>query len=256
MKKHAPARRLLPLILLVALAPCLCAGLLATGKNYFTGDAKALLALIPPPPADDSPAGKADLETILQVQRDRTPGQVARAKRIDTHSAMQMGAAAFGPDFTRKNFPRTARLLGELRKARRAIGNGKEIWNRARPYQRSKDVVICVEVPRDASYPSGHSASGAFYGTLLSAAFPEYKPLFEAEIRETMWCRVLGGVHYPTDTQAGRDHGVRIAGAMLPNPDTQAALKEIREEVAAYLKKHPEMEALAKKRLADFTAKQ
>ncbi|WP_161554646.1 antibiotic biosynthesis monooxygenase [Ereboglobus luteus] len=245
------------LLLLIALTPWLSGQSGETGKkNYYTGTAEDLLSLVPPPPADDSPAGMADLETILQLQRDRTPEQIARAKRIDSHSSTQMGAVAFGPSFTKENFPRTTALMQELRATRsKMIGNGKEIWKRPRPYQRSKEVVICVKKPKDLSYPSGHSATGAFRGALYSAAFPEYKPIFDAQVRETMWCRVLGGVHYPTDVMAGRDLGIRTAEAMLKNPDTQAAIKEIRDEITAYMKKHPEVEAHAKQRLAEVTAK-
>lgn len=252
MKKHTlPA-----LILLVALTPWLASQLSATsGKQYFLGKGSDLIAQLPPPPADDSPAGMADLETLLQVQKDRTPEQVARAKRIDTHSAMQMGSVAFGPGFTAENFPRVAALLEELRQARRLIGNGKEIWNRPRPYKRSKDIVICVRKPKNGSYPSGHSATAAFFGTLLSAAFPEYGPLFEAEIRETMWGRVLGGVHYPSDTLAGRKLGMLIATEMLKAPDTQAVISEIRAEINAHLKANPEVKARADKRAAETVRK-
>lgn len=252
MKKHAlPA-----LILLIAFTPWLSGQLSAAGgKKYFLGEGSDLLAQLPPPPADDSPAGMADLETLLQVQKDRTPGQVARAKRIDKHSAMQMGSVAFGPGFTAENFPRVAAILEELRKARREVGNGKNIWDRPRPFKRSKDIVICVKRPKNSSYPSGHSATGAFFGTIFSAAFPEYAPLFEAEIRETMWGRVLGGVHYPSDTTAGRKLGMLIATEMLKAPDTQAAVAEIRAEISAHLKAHPNVKARADQRVAEATQK-
>lgn len=231
----------------------------AADKNYFVGDAKAigaaLMAQIPPPPADDSPAGMADLETLLQVQKDRTPGQIARAKRIAGHSAMQMGAVVFGENFTNENFPRTAALMKEFYDARnKVVGNGKKNFERPRPFVRSKDIVVCTSKPASTSYPSGHSLMGAFWGAMYSAAFPEYKPLFDLEIRETMWCRVLAGVHYPTDTQAGLILGTLTAQEMLKAPDTQAAIGEIRAEITVHLKTHPEVKARADKLAAEANA--
>ena len=50
-----------------------------------------------------------------------------------------------------------------------------------------------------------------------------------------MWCRVLGGVHYPSDTVAGERLGEAIADTMMKSPDMQAGLKAIREEVGPHL---------------------
>lgn len=256
MKKQLLAAQTLFTAILLALPLALN----AADKSYFAGDTKAIasaiIAHIPPPPADDSPAGRADLETLLQVQKDRTPAQIARAKRIAGHSAIQMGAVVFGADFTKENFPRTAALMKELTAARGKIGgSNKKKFNRPRPFQRSQDIVVATSKPTSTSYPSGHSTVGAFWGAMYSAAFPEYKPLFDLEVRETMWCRVIAGVHYPTDTQAGLILGTLTAREMLKAPDTQAAIREIRDEITAYLEKHPEVETRAKQRLAEVTAK-
>jgi acid phosphatase (class A) len=50
-----------------------------------------------------------------------------------------------------------------------------------------------------------------------------------------MWCRVLGGAHYPSDTAAGEMLGEAIGKKMLESPDMQAALQTIREEIAPHL---------------------
>jgi len=107
----------------------------------------------------------------------------------------------------------------------------KRRWNRTRPYLYSSAVHPVVSRPDNTSYPSGHSAAAAVWGTILAAAFPEKAAEFRKQIHEVMWSRVLGGVHYPSDTVAGEMLGEAIANAMMKSPDMQAALKTIREEV-------------------------
>lgn len=86
--------------------------------------------------------------------------------------------------------------------------------------------------PQNTSYPSGHSTESALWAEILSTAFPEKVELFETQVQDTMWSRIVGGVHYPSDTQAGLILGKEIARQMLANEDMQAALTTIRAETA------------------------
>ncbi|MCR6630458.1 MAG: phosphatase PAP2 family protein [Magnetospirillum sp.] len=109
----------------------------------------------------------------------------------------------------------------------------KSSWDRARPYQRDIRVQPCVNKPSNSSYPSGHSAESAIWAALLGAAFPDKAAIFEAIVEETMWSRIIGGVHYPTDTQAGLMLGREIARHLLASEDTQTAIATIRAETLA-----------------------
>ncbi|MDR0902505.1 MAG: phosphatase PAP2 family protein [Opitutaceae bacterium] len=204
-----------------------------------------ILAQIPPPPADDSLAGMADIETVLQVQKTRTPEQIARAERVSSQEVMSPGVLVFGPEFTGANLPRTAAVLQQAYDEHRpSVLASKEQWSRARPYNRGLGITPCVEiVPKDGSYPSGHTAESALLAALFSEALPEYKARFMENVRETMWGRVIAGVHFPTDTQAGRLIGFVIAREMLKNQGTQDAIKEMRAEILAFLKKQREIAA-------------
>lgn len=201
-------------------------------------DPQAIAALIPAPPADESPAGMADLETMIQVQRDRTPAQIARAAKVASQTRMSPGAWVFGPEFTEQNLPRTAELLHRATLAHRPVLNAaKARWERSRPHQRDSAIQPGVRVPRDSAYPSGHSAGAALWAAFYSAAMPGYRDQFEEYVREAMWCRVLGGAHFPSDTLAGRQLGRLSAAEILKSPEAQAAVAEIRAEILAFLKK-------------------
>lgn len=49
-----------------------------------------------------------------------------------------------------------------------------------------------------------------------------------------MWCRVLAGVHYPSDTLAGELLGEAIGRKIAESPEMQEALKTIRAELQPY----------------------
>jgi acid phosphatase (class A) len=214
---------------LIAAAP-------AASSIYLGADVSAYQRLLPPPPPDNSPAGLADLATVLRLQADRTPEQVSRARQLAAHTPFLMGAAAWGADFTAENLPETTKIFRAIRdQSRPAILAAKNAWSRPRPYQRDGRVITCVPKPRSSSYPSGHSADSALWAAILSAAFPEKAARFEAIVEETMWSRIIGGVHYPTDVQAGRQLGRAIAAKMLASPALQSDLQVMRTEVRARL---------------------
>jgi len=211
---------------------------IAPAQRFLPADCTALVELLPAPPANDSPAGRADLETLLQVQADRTPAQVKRAERVANQSVTSFARPVLGEWFRSKDFPKTMALFNEIGRESRAIIDDqvKRRWSRTRPYIYSAAVQPVVGRPDNTSYPSGHSAAAALWGTILAAAFPEKAEEFRVQIREAMWGRVLGGAHYPSDITAGEILGTAIANTMLKSPEMQAALETMRAEIAPHLK--------------------
>lgn len=209
----------------------------SAAPKYLPTDCAALVELLPPPPPSGSPAALADLETVLQVQRDRTPEQVLRARRVAVQSVSSFAQPVLGSWFNPTNLPKTHALFKEIDRESQSIVDDqvKKRWNRTRPYLFSTNVQPVVGRPDNTSYPSGHSAAAALWGTILAAAFPDKAVAFEAEIREALWCRVLGGAHYPTDTVAGGMLGEAIARAMLASDEMKTTLETIRAEAAPFL---------------------
>jgi acid phosphatase (class A) len=210
----------------------------ATSLRFLAPDAIDLRALLPAPPANDSPAGLADLETVLQVQADRTPAQVERAQRVAKHSPFTIAGPVLGPWFTAENLPRTAAVFKVVNEqGRPVITAAKLLWNRTRPYDFDPRVQTVVDHPHNTSYPSGHASESAMWMAVLAAAFPEQETALLQRVHETLWGRILGGAHYPSDTQAGKILGEAIGREMLRSPDMQKAIQEIRAEAAPFLKK-------------------
>ncbi len=205
----------------------------ASAQTFLPVQDRDFSAVIPPPPADDSPSGLADLDTLLQLQKDRTAEQVARAQRVSKETPFTFAQPVLGNWFTARNLPRTAVILEEVHHEIDAVIDPlKHAAHRSRPYVRDPRVTPVVERPTNESYPSGHAANATVYAAVLTAAFPEQAAAFQDGVRETMWGRELGGVHYPTDTESGRLIGAAIARRMLANPAMNEALTEIRAEAA------------------------
>lgn len=267
---HAPISmiRLNPLCRRFASA-VLCLSLLAGGAACVTAEeapapspfvlpAHADFSVLPPPPADDTPAGLADLNVLLYVQADRTPEQVKMAEEMSRFSVFRMNRAVFGDWFRRENLPKTAEILGQVTKLTAPVLNeAKKHWKRPRPYQRSTAVQPVVGKPGDAgSYPSGHTFGIAVPQFVLAAAFPERAEVLDKQTRRVMWGRIVGGVHYPTDTEAGRLLAKDVIGKLLQTDAMKAALETIRAETAPFIEKAKQQEAAAQQTPAPAAASQ
>lgn len=196
-------------------------------------------SILPAPPADDTPAGLADLSMLLYVQQNRTPDQVKLAKAMESPSVFAMGREIFGPWFTRDNLPKTAEILRQTSKAADPVlNNAKKNWQRPRPYMRSTLIAPVVGKPGDAgSYPSGHTYGMAVPMFLLSAAFPTHAVEFDEKTHRVMWGRIVGGVHFPSDTEAGRLLAQDVVEKMLKTRSMKDAIETIRAEAAPFIAK-------------------
>lgn len=190
------------------------------------------LSLLPDPPSDDSLAGRADLETVLQLQRDRGPEQLQRVERVANQTVFTFAAPILGERFNAESLPITAALFREVtQESYNVAKRAKSHWARPRPHLRDAAVKPAPRASRSASYPSGHASDAATWIVILETLFPERTGAFEDALREVMWCRVLGGSHYPTDTQAGAILGREIGARMLASPAMADSLASVREEL-------------------------
>jgi acid phosphatase (class A) len=206
--------------------------------SYIDAHAVDLGTLLAPPPSPDSARGQADLQTVLNVQRTRTPEQVERA-RADVKKSVFRFADVLGPAFNEANLPKTAALFDAASHDATLIAKrGKSFFARARPYVASSDVHPAVPLnPKDGydSYPSGHATFGYMSAILLAQMVPEKRAALFERGREFGENRVVDGVHYPSDVEAGRIDGTLVAAALLADPAFQKAFAEARTEVRSAL---------------------
>lgn len=190
-------------------------------------------ALLPAPPATDSIAAAADLETVLQVQGARTAEQVEWAKRVEKDDVF-FNRDVIGPWFQAEKLPATAALFKALASDLRAVdAASKQPFGRPRPYQIDARVKPCVGRPTSSSYPSGSALQAFVWAHLLAEMIPAKREVLFARAERAAWGRVIGGVHFPTDIIAGRRLAEPFIAACRQNDAFRKMCEAARREIEA-----------------------
>jgi acid phosphatase (class A) len=194
-----------------------------------------LAKLLPPPPLPDSARQKQDLDEVLRAQQTRSPEQAEQAVKDNNASLQQIVDHALGESLSPERVPKLTALFDRTISDVRAIFfAAKDAWHRPRPFVvDAADVQAIGERPASGSYPSGHATRGWLTAILLANMVPEKSTELFARGREYGENRVLAGVHFPSDVEAGRLSATAIMTALMQNEsfrrDFAAARGELRE---------------------------
>jgi acid phosphatase (class A) len=204
-------------------------------KPFITAKELDLLKLLKPPPANDSPQTKAELGEVLTLQVTRTEEMVGRAQ-ADAVEDVWRFADVMGPKFTKAALPKFAAFFERVAETEGAVVDpAKDVWKRPRPHQLSELVKPAVKLSNSGACPSGHATVGTLMGVVLSNMVPEKR----AEIMVRAWDygnnRVVGGIHYRSDVEAGRIAGTVIAANIMSRDDFRAEFETAKAELRAAL---------------------
>jgi acid phosphatase (class A) len=213
-----PQRRsshLVVAILAVALSQVHAARADATCGNVPDSRLNTLIKLLAPPPCDDCDETKAEVKELTQIQEARTPAEQEHAKADITISITRFFEGAnikFDPaalDKCNDFFEKLSRLTKE------ASDNAKKTFCRTRPFNLPGNALQPLQSPDELknvpSYPSGHTAYGTLMGTVLARMLPEKRDKLYARIADYGHSRMIAGVHYRSDIDAGKVLGSAIA---------------------------------------------
>src|SRR6185503_3982707 len=174
--------------------------------TYLTAGTAEFVALFAPPPARDSATTRRELDELLELQRTRTTAQVAAA-RADrkTEIARFLPALGLSPDRV-ADLPRVRELAQRVEDdIRPYVRAAKDHFLRLRPYVIEPRLEPCIDrVKADLSYPSGHATYGYVMAYLLADLAPNRRAELEARGEEFARQRLVCGVHFPSDIDAGR----------------------------------------------------
>lgn len=223
----------------------LCIGLLLmvapvlAGEGYYVKPGQIdLIAVLAPPPANDSAKTRRELDELLTIEAARTPAEVSAAV-ADQEEVVFRFADVVGAGFTPEKLPVTAAFFAHLAKDEEAtIDPTKDHYNRPRPFLLEQKLHPVVKKPNSGSYPSGHATYGYLTGIVLADMLPEKRAaIFERAVAfgEN---RMVGGVHYRSDLEAGRIAATLIAAEIHKNPEFKADFAKAKEELRTSLGLH------------------
>ena len=195
-------------------------------------DQKRLLQSIPPAPAPGSPTDQADVAEVLKLQASRTPDEIAEAMFDKTFRLEIVAGHVLSPNFTQQNFPVTFKLLLHVREDESLLNSTlKNNYKRPRPFVTHPEVHPLFTA-EEFSYPSGHASGSRILADILGELFPAKKAALLARADAVGHGRVIAGVHYPSDIQAGQRLGQALSDALLANPAFQTDLAAAKAEIA------------------------
>ncbi len=194
---------------------------------------------MPPPPADEAPLGIADIEVFRATRAlEGTPRWELAVKDAEAGPALLANfGCALGIDLDSVSTPYLSRLVGRaVADVSPIVGRAKSDYQRERPFRVESGptcVVASEEFAASGSYPSGHSAAGWIYALVLAQVEPERAAAILARGRAYGESRVVCGVHYVSDVDAGRLASSAVFAALAGNAEFQADVASARDELAA-----------------------
>jgi acid phosphatase (class A) len=201
--------------------------------EFLESDWKKTIALDPVPGPDVT---TAEIQVLLGLAADP-------AERKQYLDDIRDQAAAFSQVFARRlmytaaSHPRTFEVVKVCILIGRALVMHYKIgFNRPRPSQLSPDIVPVFEVPGHPSYPSGHSTQAHLLAHALcdlhpSGQDPAWRDSLFALAGDVARNRERAGVHYPSDSAAGRNLAAQLFAILQKYcPQYVALVAEARKE--------------------------
>jgi acid phosphatase (class A) len=174
-------------------------------------------------PANTSVQTRAELDYLLDLQARRTEEDRAWCMNLAGiyHHPLLSNPAdpRYGPNrdnlffvgrelgswFGQSNLPKTTELLARVyRDAMVYVVQLKLQYARPRPHHLEPRITADDKTIPHASFPSGHSFASHINAGVLARLAPSKRSELFAKAHELAWSRELLGVHYPSDSEAGR----------------------------------------------------
>ncbi len=92
-----------------------------------------------------------------------------------------------------------------------AAWDSKYTYNRPRPSEFASTLTTAIPNPPSSSYPSEYAVTAGAASKVLAWLFPDDADYFEAQMQQAVNSRLLAGVEYPSDVEAGIKLGQQVA---------------------------------------------
>jgi len=223
------------------------AGWVKPPPGYLGGDGGVVAtAIIGPPPAPDSPRGKAERAQFDETRKlANTPAwsQAIADADLSGRNGLKSFSCAAGVTLSAEATPTLANMLLRMTDdAARIYQPAKAAYQRPRPPV-GNTAPICVPreawIETDGSYPSGHGLIGWAWASVIAELVPDKASPILARGKAFGDSRIVCGVHFQSDVEAGRYLGSALVTRLHDDPGFMSDLAKARAEVAASRAKGP-----------------
>lgn len=145
-----------------------------------------------------------DFAVLLKYQATRSKADCDIAQSFVDIGLKSLFASHNGPLSEAEAKKLSFTLLRHMGEVGINILRAKGMYDRPRPYDANPLIRPCIEEESSTAYPSGHAVFSRVMAMVLSKIYPERAQAFMKRADLVAESRVLGGVHHPTDIEAGK----------------------------------------------------
>ncbi len=175
---------------------------------------------LPDFPANSSLRTEKELALLHEYVALRTPERVAQILAEREADGIKVGPEMITTYMADARYAKTGEAIGQLLdEINPVVMRIKNRYDRVRAHKLDPTLTTVIDVPEHGAYPSGHSTQAHSIAFLLTAIAPERKAEFESDALRVAVNREIAGVHYPSDSAAGRLLARQIVDLMLQNPE-------------------------------------
>jgi membrane-associated phospholipid phosphatase len=183
----------------------------------------------PPPPLPGSARFTTDLNELLEIGRTRTAAQADTARYWATDAPSSRWELYMDDEILEHRFGamHAARAMAlastAMTDAMIACWDAKFYYWLERPISADTTLKTSLSTPPFPSYTSGHSTQSAAAAAVFAYLFPDKAAYYRARADEASHSRVLAGIHYRFDVEAGEELGRRVGQAAVARAQTDGA---------------------------------
>lgn len=188
---------------------------------------------LPDFPANSSLRTEAELTLLHEYVALRTPERVAQILAEREADGIKVGPEMITTYMSDPRYAMTGKAVDQLlEEINPIVMRSKNKYDRVRAHKLDPALTTVIDVPEHGAYPSGHSTQAHAIAFLLTALAPERRAEFESDALRVAVNREIAGVHYPSDSAAGRMLARQIVDLMLGNREFAALVESAKVEWA------------------------
>lgn len=221
---------------LFALAVAASCSAFAAESPYLTHQQLDIIPFLPTPVVNGSAEDRAQQAFVLAAQKAATPERIALANSDAEETVYAMFTTVLGPRFKAANLPVFTAMFERIGETEDAVVDPvKAYFGRTRPFLNNPEIKPLVKPSKSGSYPSGHTSRSTMMAVILSSMLPENRGPIFVRANDYAESRVIGGMHYPNDLEAGRRAGSAMAATLLASPTFRADFETSKTELRKVL---------------------